>query len=497
MKNALFTLGGIIKNNSYKKENGIFYTPDFIAKFMASYLIKHVDDFENISILDPSCGSGNLLFAMVNLIHQKSGIPKKQIFEKNIYGVDLDPRGLRELKEKAQSLFGKDVSLKNIKQGESLFSFNYISNFEKVFVEGGFDLIISNPPYVLISRIKDLVLKKLLIERFKTKHKTSDIYGLFIEKNYELLRDGGYCSVLTVNSILFLETYLKIRDFLVQRTRIDEVIDFGLGKFKEAMVGTSTINFKKEKVSNNVIDLFHFSDKPIFKRHMSYDEYRERGNRIFCFNEEVTFNIPISRLGAVSNSSVGLTTGDIRTFTSKKPFLTDNYKCLRGRGIKSYQYTWDKSYLFYNKKELDKVKRSNYKRLSFFKKTEILIQGIGLEIKACLMPEGYLFVNTCMSIMSINGYDKLFVLACLNSKLIKQWFGGSHKVATTISLGIIRDVPLPSLEYIQLNKKDHYQQVINLSKELSTINNTKHASYNKIKNDIDLLIENIYDYSCK
>jgi type I restriction-modification system DNA methylase subunit len=57
-------LGGRSDNNiSRRKQEGIFYTPDFITKYLIEdvvgrFLEENPDKLENIKILDPACGSG-------------------------------------------------------------------------------------------------------------------------------------------------------------------------------------------------------------------------------------------------------------------------------------------------------------------------------------------------------------------------------------------------------------------------------------------------------
>ena len=70
-----------------KKETGAFYTPFNIALRMA----KKTKWKPNETVIDPCCGNGNLLCAMLDLY------PELQ--EENIYGIDIDSDAIMKCKE--------------------------------------------------------------------------------------------------------------------------------------------------------------------------------------------------------------------------------------------------------------------------------------------------------------------------------------------------------------------------------------------------------------
>ena len=56
--------------------------------------------------------------------------------------------------------------------------------FADVFEQGGFDIVIANPPYVLVQTIKDKALQKCYKDSFKVSSYKIDLYHLFIEKGF-------------------------------------------------------------------------------------------------------------------------------------------------------------------------------------------------------------------------------------------------------------------------------------------------------------------------
>lgn len=84
-----------------RKNNGVYYTPDFIVKFMLSQTFgEKLKKKKNATILDPACGSGSFLVeAFKMIINSYSKHPsyekKKEILEAQILGIDLDHKALQ------------------------------------------------------------------------------------------------------------------------------------------------------------------------------------------------------------------------------------------------------------------------------------------------------------------------------------------------------------------------------------------------------------------
>src|SRR5690606_30972783 len=98
----------------------------------------------------------------------------------------------------------------NIKCGNSLIddpaiagekAFNWEQQFPQVFAKGGFDVVIGNPPYVKLEQIQESS-KALEKMNFKTFEKRGDLYVLFVEKGFNLLKNDGIISYIMPNKWL-------------------------------------------------------------------------------------------------------------------------------------------------------------------------------------------------------------------------------------------------------------------------------------------------------
>ena len=133
-------------------------------------------------------------------------------------------------------------------------------DFARVFREkGGFDAVIGNPPYIQLQKsIDDEKGSKLgdLYQNldFKTFAKTGDIYCLFYEKGYRLLRAGGVLSFITSNKWMRAGYGEKLRAFLAAKTNPVKLIDFGSQKiFESATVDVNILSFIKGKNENRTV----------------------------------------------------------------------------------------------------------------------------------------------------------------------------------------------------------------------------------------------------
>jgi ribosomal protein L30E len=99
-------------------------------------------------------------------------------------------------------------------------------HFGEVFAQGGFDIVIANPPYVRQESIK--AIKPLLEPRFtSTFSSTADLFVVFYEQASNLLRKDGVLCYITSNKFYRAGYGKKLRDFLSKRHILHTLIDFG------------------------------------------------------------------------------------------------------------------------------------------------------------------------------------------------------------------------------------------------------------------------------
>ncbi len=212
---------------------------------------------------------------------------KKQILVNNIYGVDLDANavevsklslllkcmeGETEASVKTITLNLNDRVLpnldENIKDGNSLIDtdiydssidfgeekkikpFSWKKQFSSVFKQGGFDVVIGNPPYVIVFNDE---VKKYLEQNYPVFQRNNDLYVAFIAKCLNLLKPKGEFSMITPNSFIRGDYFKNLR-LSLNKYKINEIVDFGNKLiFSSANVFTCIFNITNEKPGKNWI----------------------------------------------------------------------------------------------------------------------------------------------------------------------------------------------------------------------------------------------------
>lgn len=137
--------------------------------------------------------------------------------------------------------------------------------FADVFSQGGFDIVIGNPPYIQLQRMTNDV-DILEGVKYKTFARTGDIYCLFYEQGNNLLKPKGTLSYITSNKWMNAAYGKNFRKYLLQETNPTLLIDFSKAViFPAAVVFVNILQFKKEKNKNALTGVRAQSDFQIGK----------------------------------------------------------------------------------------------------------------------------------------------------------------------------------------------------------------------------------------
>ena len=110
----------------------------------------------------------------------------------------------------------------------------------------GFDIVIGNPPYIQLQKNGGELTKLYEQCNYSTLVGSGDIYCLFYERGFQLLKDGGYLCYITSNKWMRAGYGKAIRDFFVNKTNPIQLIDFaGVKVFESATVDTNILLYSK------------------------------------------------------------------------------------------------------------------------------------------------------------------------------------------------------------------------------------------------------------
>lgn len=109
-----------------------------------------------------------------------------------------------------------------------------------------FDIVIGNPPYIQLQKDGGKLAKEYQDYAYKTFARSGDIYSLFYEKGYQLLKLNGNLCYITSNQWMRTGYGEKTRKFFVEETNPVLIVDFaGQQIFEAATVNTNIFLFTK------------------------------------------------------------------------------------------------------------------------------------------------------------------------------------------------------------------------------------------------------------
>ena len=548
---------------SKRKKDGIFYTPQYITKYIVENSIKnwlddkrkelgeddlpilnekdyifdiakknytknyrkHIEFWQqyreavrNIKIIDPACGSGAFLItAFEFLLNYNKYLDDKifdlvgtsdlfsdrtkEILQNNIFGVDLNKESVEITKlslwlktaDKNKTLASLE---NNIKCGNSLIddpeivgnlAFNWEKEFPEIFANGGFDIVVGNPPYGVNFDDKT---KKYLLE-FDKLVPDYEIYIYFISLYRKILKNNGYLSYIFPNTFLSTLFGKKYRENLFNTITVKEIIDLSNDNtFVDASVRTIIFSFKNI-LENSDIKFLKTRDKTFysFKDYLKNEVMENIENIASLFfqnkkEKEIISKIKNNqKLADFFEVSQGLIPYDKYRghdeYTIKNRIWHSNVKKdetykkeLKGEDVKQYLLNWNNE-LWISYGEWLAAPRER----KFFVNKRILIREITKDkLFACYTEEE--FYNTPSLINVINEKDILelkYILTIVNSKLLGWYHNKTSPKANKglfpkILVNDVRNLPLVN---IPLEKQQPFiekaDKMLSLNKELQDL----------------------------
>ncbi|MBP3560867.1 MAG: N-6 DNA methylase [Treponema sp.] len=434
----------------------------------------------SLKICDPACGSGAFLNAALQFLKAEHALideltakiygdtlifqeVENAILENNLYGVDINEESVEIAKlslwlHTAQK--GRKLSTlsNNIKCGNSLIdapaiagekAFCWEKEFPEVFGEGGFDVVIGNPPYVNMVNILDEKQRKFYQSHYKTVKNKSDLYSIFTEKSSHLLKSNGQFGFIFSNSWMGTESFSSFRDFLAKDVKVAKLVQLPPGVFADATVTTVLCFYENiTPTEDDFIEIETCVNQEFVSKgfKLSYKQVLQNPNTSFSFERTIELNkVKTVPLGEIASFSLGIKTSDDKRFIFSERKDDDCYLFLRGRNIKRWCKPENNEWLWY-KPELICEKPGGRPRIfeNFVVDKKIVIQDMATEINATLDYKKYLCNDKVNIIFETDErYSMEFILALLNSRLINVWFKKIYTSGLEIKVNQLRTIPIP------------------------------------------------------
>lgn len=229
---------------SDRKSTGSHYTPTKLSDFVATQLINSYDfDNNNVRIIDPAIGDGELLESLVNVLTERKSSLKIYAF-----GFDIDNNAIDTAQKRLTNL-NANIPLKlslddflnySLSSETTLFG---QSNIEK------YDLVIANPPYVR-TQVLGASKSQILAKQFGLTGRV-DLYHAFILGIANILSPGGLAGIIVSNRFMTTKAGEMVRKNILDYFDILHIWDFGDTHLFEAAVLPAVLLLKKKSSKQN------------------------------------------------------------------------------------------------------------------------------------------------------------------------------------------------------------------------------------------------------
>jgi hypothetical protein len=437
----------------------------------------------------------------------------------------------------------------NIKSGNSLIDTDYYDTqldfgeerkikpfrwqkaYPAIFKNGGFDVVIGNPPYVTIGGKEDTLFQKsevnYLLSKYISNQYKPNLYAFFYEKGLNILKQNGFVSFIVPRTFIDNVYYTKLRQYFANKSTIAEILKLSYEVFEDATTGgTSICLFKNSKSDfNNIVttkdikNIDNFNSSTLIE--IKQSDILVGDNKSFSFLNKTQLNLidKISSHNKVDfycSVNNGVNTGNCAEILLSDKSKNKNYrKILEGKNVNRYATDWKGLWINYDpslKQRIDiKDLKTKQNKIDFalrdekiFNSTKIIIRQTGDRIIANIDYEKYVTRHSTHCLINEHKeIDMLFLLGVLNSKVTDFYYNylipEKGKAFAEVKGINIKQLPVPNINKTNKEKEikliNHVKQLLLLNKELQilTLETKKEQVKQKIEYNEDKVNELVYE----
>lgn len=460
-----------------RKDTGSYYTPDEIVRLIVEYTLspilkdKSADEILKMRCLDPAMGSGHFLNVALEYLTnvyreavtsenyddptESYAESAQKVLHSCVFGVDINPRAVKLAKlglwlataHPGRTLEPLDDQLKC--EDSLLTELDELFDGRLSEAEAN-QVIVGNPPYMSSYSRQSIQSKKDLMQEYKARFELIsgriNTFILFLEMSAKLaakssLRSFGY---IVPKTILTMDSYDKIRGYLLEQNLIQTVIDCQYSVFENASVPTCIlICGEPSKKAFQVMLKKDIDQTPIRSYSTDSKTVTEQfQGKILANLSDLDFRLKkhleeqqLSRVGKHFHVADGINPGPFRAELCSPNKKSGSYREIIFKSGRVREYgiapVTEKVFFNFSPKDIEKLYKQHPEKknslavlgdLDRFTAPKILYRQTAHFPIAAYEPDGLLHFNSAHSITGGTDDDMVLLLTWLNSKLCRYYF---------------------------------------------------------------------------
>jgi adenine-specific DNA-methyltransferase len=194
-----------------RKLRGGYYTPFKLAQYLVGWGLRG----DTKRILEPSCGDGNFVLAILQQLQKTPNLSP------HITAIELMPAELDKARDRAREFGQNGTKIDWYHQ-------DFFEAYSNLNQNGKFDLIVGNPPFIRFQYFDDdsrnLAFSHLRHAGYKPT-KLANAWAAFIQLSIELLQDGGRLAMVIPAELLQVKYAHELRNRLA--TQFEHIVIVG------------------------------------------------------------------------------------------------------------------------------------------------------------------------------------------------------------------------------------------------------------------------------
>lgn len=304
-------------------------------------------------------------------------------------------------------------------------------------IKNGFDVVIANPPYVLLQNTslsendKNRLVGLYYVAQYKV-----DLYHLFIEKGYRLLNEGGFLCYINPSNFLTNNYTDRLRHHILTDFCANFIINITDNVF-DACVNTCIIGLAKQEQVNSLIQYYKgdIQTKGLYLSLLSSCAANDYLNNVGYVIQPLGCSVAQDLIRKIESLSVPLKSiasvnfgmqlrnrkifpNDVIQSPSREELSPYHRECITGKDIHEWHTTYCNRYCFFNRIAKcggcwdENVHNS---------KIKVLVRQVGAIPVCGIDTNGYAVLNSAFIITS-SKINLFMLLGLINSNVLKFYW---------------------------------------------------------------------------